>query len=111
MRDSGFCVNKDRDEEEISVSIEFFHPLSQITRTRKMEIGIKKNANLNDLIEHLKEMLGESFLEYLYISETGVSNPYVYIVLDGKLVLLPQYTNVRLKNGSEVIFLSPIGGG
>jgi len=104
-------MTREEEEAEIRITVRFFPALKQITRAEEMEVRMPKNANLKDLIKHLSDRFGEGFLESLYISDLGVSNPYTSVILDGKPVLLSGSSDIRLRDGSLVVFLSPIGGG
>lgn len=95
----------------MKVTVRFFPSLRSITRTDKLEIELPEGAGINDLVDELSRRFGRKFVEALYISELGVTNPYTSVIIDGKTVILSKTKNHKLRNNSVVSFLAPIGGG
>jgi len=95
----------------MKVTVRFFPSLRTITNTDKLEVELPEGAGVNDLVDKLSRKFGRKFLEALYISELGVTNPYTSVIIDGKTVILTKSKNYKLKNNSVVSFLAPIGGG
>jgi len=77
----------------------------------KMEVELPEGAGINDLLDELSRRFGRKFLEALYISDLGVTNPYTTVIIDGETIILTKSKNYKLRNGSVVSFLAPIGGG
>jgi len=72
---------------------------------------LPEGAGINELLDELSSRFGRKFLEALYISELGVTNPYTSVIIDGKTVILTKSKNYKLRNNSVVSFVAPIGGG
>jgi len=95
----------------MKVTVRFFPALRRILNIDEIEVELPEGAGINDLLEELFNRYGRKFLEALYISEMGVTNPYTSVIIDGKTVILSKSKNHRLRDNSVVSFLAPIGGG
>jgi len=95
----------------LKVTVRFFPSLRRLVKADMLEIELPVGSGINDLLEELTRRFGKKFLEALYISDLGFTNPYISVIIDGKTVILSKSKNYRLKNNSVVSFLSPIGGG
>jgi len=107
-----FAVDLKRFEDSfMKVTVRFFPSLRAITNTDELKVELPEGASINELIDELSRRFGRKFLEALYISDLGVTSPYISVIIDGKTVNLTESKNYRLKNNSVVSFLAPIGGG
>jgi len=88
-----------------------FPSLRRIVKADELEVELPEGAGINDLLDELSSRFGRRFLEALYISDLGVTNPYTSVIIDGKTVILTRSKNYKLGNNSVVSFLAPIGGG
>jgi len=95
----------------MKVTVRFFPSLRALTNTDELKIELPEGAGINELINELSKRFGRKFLEALYISDLGVTSPYVSVIIDGKTVNLTESKNYKLRNNSVVSFLAPIGGG
>jgi len=95
----------------MKVTVRFLSALRRIFNMDKMEVELPEGAGINDLLDELSRRFGRKFLEALYISDLGVTNPYTTVIIDGETIILTKSKNYKLRNGSVVSFLAPIGGG
>lgn len=98
----------------MKVKVQFISPrigTHETTGENKIEVELPEGAGINELVEHLSKRFGNSFLESLYISDMGVTSPYIVVIIDGKATVLSKSKNYKLKDNSVVYFLEPIGGG
>jgi len=95
----------------MKVTVRFFPSLRRIIKKNRLEVELPEGAGINELIDELSSRFGRRFLESLYISDLGVTDPYILVIIDGKTVVLTRSKNYKLKNNSVVSFLEPIGGG
>jgi len=95
----------------MKVTVRFFTSLRRIAKKSTLEVELPEGAGINELLDELSSRFGKKFLESLYISDLGVTNPYTSVIIDGKTVILSRSKNYKLKNNSVVSFLEPIGGG
>lgn len=95
----------------MKVTVRFFPALRRILNMDKLEMELPEGAGINELLDELSSRFGKKFLEALYISDLGVTNPYTSVIIDGKTVILTKSKNYKLRNNSVVSFVAPIGGG
>jgi len=95
----------------MKVTVRFFPSLRRILNADEIEVELPEGAGINELLDELSGRFGRKFLEALYISDLGVTNPYTSVIIDGKTVILTKSKNYKLKNNSVVSFLAPVGGG
>lgn len=95
----------------MKVFVRFFPSLRRILNVDELEVDLPERAGINDLLDELSRRFGKKFLESLYISDLGITTPYISVIIDGKTLALTKSKNYKLKNNSAVSFLAPIGGG
>jgi len=95
----------------LKVTVRFFPSLRKLVKADMLEIELPEGSGINDLLDYLTRRFGKKFLEALYISDLGFTNPYTSVIIDRKTRILSKSKNYKLKNNSVVYFLSPIGGG
>jgi molybdopterin converting factor small subunit len=95
----------------MKVTVRFFPSLRRIVNADEIEVELPEGAGINDLVDLLTHRFGRGFLEALYISDLGVTNPYTSVIIDGETVILTKSKNYKLKDKSVVSFIAPVGGG
>ncbi|GBC75077.1 hypothetical protein HRbin06_00390 [archaeon HR06] len=87
----------------MKVKVKYLSRAREISKKLEEEVNLD-GSSLEDLIDLLILKYGETFERYVYSSNR--LNPL--ILVDGKMVNDKEY---KLKEGSEVVFMSAIGGG
>ena len=97
----------------MKVRVRFTSQISVLTKTDHTDIDLDQNARLTDLLRVLNTRYGEGFLDLVYTSEQGSVDVWASVIVDGQVVPLPvmPMTDVKLKEGSVVVFMAPVGGG
>lgn len=97
----------------MKVRVRFTSQISVLTKTDHTDIDLDQNASLTDLLRVLNARYGEGFLDLVYTSEQGSVDVWASVIVDGQVVPLPvmPMTDVKLKEGSVVVFMAPVGGG
>ncbi|MFB0522696.1 MAG: MoaD/ThiS family protein [Candidatus Bathyarchaeia archaeon] len=97
----------------MKVRVRFTSQISVLTKTDHTDIDLDQNARLTDLLRVLNTRYGEGFLDLVYTPEQGSVDVWASVIVDGQVVPLPvmPMTDVKLKEGSVVVFMAPVGGG
>lgn len=97
----------------MKITVKFTPYISVITKTDQISIDLDESANISDLLKVLSKRYGERFIDLLHTSELGSTDVWASITVDGRSVLVDgiSKSEVKLKEGSVVVLLGPVGGG
>jgi len=97
----------------MKVRVRFTLQISSLTKTDHTDIDLDQDARLTDLLRVLNARYGEAFLDLVCTSGQGSVDVWASAIVDGQVVPLPEMpmTDVKLKEGSVVVFMAPVGGG
>lgn len=77
---------------------------------RTIEIEIKNNANVFDVLQQLVCIYGESF-ENRVFEKDGSQKPEIVLFINGTTILAREGLETRMKSGDELLIFPPVGGG
>jgi len=95
----------------MDVVVKFFATLREITEKKEEKVKIAENATLGSLIEELSQKYGSAFTYYIYEKGKRSVNPTLQFLIDGINVNTLNGFKTKLKNGSIVAIIPPVGGG
>ena len=97
-------------EENINIQVKFVGPFRSVSNMGSVNLKISHNANVNALLDILREMYREPMVDLLKnLDNTELTCKLIYInnrplyALDG--------LNTEVKGGDKVSFLPPMNGG
>lgn len=77
---------------------------------RTIEIEIKNNANVLDVLQQLVCIYGELF-ENRVFEKDGSQKPEIVLFINGTAILAREGLETRMKSGDELLIFPPVGGG
>ena len=92
------------------VKINFLSILSEIIGKREISLKIKENSSIEDLVEQLREDLGQTFDVYFFEPDNSLKK-YIIIALNGKDIRQIENLSTIVHNGDNISFLPAIAGG
>jgi len=95
----------------MEVTIKFFATLGEITGRKEEKVKTVENTTLGNLIEELSQKYGSAFTYYIYEKGKRSVNPTLQFLIDGINVNTLSGFKTKLKNGSTVAIIPPVGGG
>ncbi|KYH41288.1 MAG: hypothetical protein AYL32_006430 [Candidatus Bathyarchaeota archaeon B26-2] len=93
----------------MKVKVKFFM-MREITGKRMEEVEIEEGATVHQLLEALSEKYGREFKRRIW-NEFGLPRGHIQFLLDGKNIRSLNGFETKLKEGSTVAIIPPIGGG
>jgi len=93
----------------VKVKVKFFM-LREITRKRAEEVEVEEGATVHQLLEVLAQKYGQEFRRRVW-NEFGMPRSHIHFLLDGKNIRSLDGFKTRLKEGSTLAIIPPIGGG
>ena len=95
----------------MKVTVKFTSLIRTLTKTNRITINLRENAEIRDLIKILETRYGKGLIDLLYYSEMGPHESWTSIIVDGQIFSLTPELDVRLKDGSVVVLMAAVGGG
>ena len=97
----------------MKVTVKFTPYLRVQTKTSQTVVDVDEDARVSDLLELLTARYGRGLKDLVYSAEQGSGNVWPVLVVDGQAIPLPPVpeSDVKLKEGSVVVLMSPFGGG
>ncbi|NIN51983.1 MAG: MoaD family protein [Nitrososphaeria archaeon] len=95
----------------LSVKVQFFSILSEITGAKELELTLKTGSKIEDLFNMLTEKYGADFKERIFDSKTGDLRRLIIVTVNGKDVRNMNRLKTDLNDGDEVAILPTVAGG
>ena len=97
----------------MKVTVKFTPYLRVQTKTSQTIVDLDEDARVSDLLELLTARYGRGLKDLVYSTEQDSVDVWPVLVVDGQAVPLPPLpeSDVKLKEGSVVVLMSPFGGG
>ena len=86
-------------------------PLVEITGKQEITIESEDKLKVIDVLNMLARTYGESFKNKVFDPKTGVVKPNLILALNGVHLDHLKSTETEIEDGSELLILSPTGGG
>ena len=105
--------SKKQREERIKITVKFPPYMRALTKTDQTTFDLDENARVSDLLKVLTEQYGGRFTDLLNGTSELSWGIWASIITDGQDVLIDGIakSEVKLKEGSVVVLLGPVGGG
>lgn len=97
----------------MKVIVKFPPYMRALTKADQTAIDLDEMASLRDLLLALTRQYGERFIDLLHTSELGHTPIWASVIIDGRNFLIDGLakSDFKLKEGSTVVLLGPVGGG
>jgi len=97
----------------MKVTVKFTPYLRVQTKTSQTVVDLDEDGRVSDLLELLTARHGRGLKDLVYSTEQDSVDVWPVLVVDGQAVPLPPVpeSDVKLKEGSVVVLMSPFGGG
>jgi len=97
----------------MKVTVKFTPEMSRLTKTDQAVVDLDENAHLSDLLKVLVIRYGESLTNLLYMPEHDSIEVWPSLIVQGLVISLPLTPNsdVKIKDGSLVVLMTPATGG
>lgn len=95
----------------MKVTVKLFAKLKEIVGSQELEVNLPERADIRNLLEKLSKDYGADFDNYVIDDRTGMVRQYLQIVVDGKYTSTSEKLGTKLRDGSVIAILPPIGGG
>jgi len=95
----------------MKVTVKLFAKLKEIVGNQELEVNLPERADIRNLLEKLSKDYGADFDNYIIDDRTRMVRQYLQIVVDGKYTSTSEKLGAKLRDGSVVAILPPIGGG
>jgi molybdopterin converting factor small subunit len=86
-------------------------PLVEILGKQEIIVEYKGQTKVIDVLRILANDYGKSFKDKVFDPETGEIKPYFVLALNGVGLNGKKGIETEIKDGSELLILSPTGGG
>lgn len=86
-------------------------PLVEILGKQEITIESEDQIRVIDVLNILARDYGKSFRDKLFDPETGEIKPYLILALNGVCLNGMKGAETKIEDGSELLILSPTGGG
>jgi molybdopterin converting factor small subunit len=86
-------------------------PLTEIVGKQEVTIESADHSRVIDVLKILSRDYGKRLRDKVFNTETGEVRKYLILVLNGVLLNDTRGTETEIEDGSELLILSPIGGG
>jgi molybdopterin converting factor small subunit len=86
-------------------------PLVEILGKQEITIESEDQVRVIDVLNILARDYGKSFKDKLFDPETGEIKPYLILALNGVYLNGVKGAETKIEDGSELLILSPTGGG
>lgn len=86
-------------------------PLVEILGKQEITVECEGQVRVIDVLHILAKDYGKSFIDKVFNPETGEIRPYFVLALNGVGLNGLKATETEIKDGSELLILSPTGGG
>ena len=86
-------------------------PLVEVIGKKEITINSEDRVKVIDILNILARDYGKSFRDKVFDSETGRVKPYIMLALNGVHLNGLKGTETEIDDGSELLILSPTGGG
>ncbi|HIE13779.1 TPA: MoaD/ThiS family protein [Candidatus Bathyarchaeota archaeon] len=93
----------------MKVKVKYFM-MREITGRRVEEVNIEEGATVQDLLENLSKKYGDKFKNRLW-ETPGIPRQQIHFLLDGKNIRLLGGLKAKLREGSTLAIIPPLGGG
>ena len=93
----------------MKVKVKFFM-MREITRKRMEEIEVEDGVTVHQLLELLSQKYGQEFRKRIW-NEFGLPRGHIQYLLDGKNIRNLKGFETKLREGSTLAIIPPIGGG
>lgn len=95
----------------ISIKVKAIMEMAQVMGRHEQVVSLPEDSRICNLLDALEENYGAPVSEILHRDETGGIRPNLIFVLNGSNILFLDGFDTKLKDGDELFFLPPIGGG
>ncbi len=94
----------------MNIKVQYFALIRELVQKEDEGVELAEGSSLRDLLEQLIREYGADFKD-LFFERNGDVAHRILIFVDGSEVDLTKDEDRILKNGSEVQFFQPVGGG
>lgn len=94
----------------IYIKIYFLSILADITGKKEINLAVKENSTIKQILEKLILKFGKEF-EKTILNSPNDLNKYIILGLNGKQIRSLDYLNKVIQEGDEISFLPAIAGG
>jgi MoaD family protein len=95
----------------LSFKIHFLGASQTDVGIREISISLEGLSNLKDLLKELSKKIGPKFNTHIFDPTVGTVNKTVTIIVNGRHYTTLDGLETILRNGDEISFFPPIGGG
>ena len=85
--------------------------IRQVLGEAELAVTVPEGTPISGLLTRLAEEKGEEFAPYALEPKESTSYAALRVVINGRDFLPPQYREVVLKEGDDVLIFTPIAGG
>ncbi len=94
----------------MKIKVRFFTRLKEITNKREVELEVRDDATVGDILRLLEEQYGQEFSDYIR-NKMGKFRGNLQYLVNGKNVTLFQGFDTKLKESDTLAIIPPVGGG
>ena len=94
----------------IDVKINFLSLLADITKIKELNLQVKENANIKEILERLISKFGKDF-ERKILDSPKALNKYIILGLNGKDIRTLEDLDTIVNHHDEILLLPAIAGG
>jgi len=95
----------------LSFKVHFLGASQNDVGIREISLSLEGLSNLKDLLKELSKKIGPKFNTYIFDPSTGKMNKNITIIINGRHYTTLDGLETVLRNGDEISFFPPIGGG
>lgn len=95
----------------ISVKVKAILDIADVFGCNEQVISLPEGSRLSNLLDALEEKYGQPFAQILYRDGNKKPSPGLHLLLNGRDIIFLDGLKTTLKDGDELFFLSPVGGG
>ena len=95
------------------VSVRFFTSLRELLGKKEeiLEFPEGEKTTVNNVLDKLKQLFGDAFVEYVYDRETGEMKGFLQILVNGKSASTINGMQTEVADDDVLAILPPVGGG
>ncbi len=93
------------------VLVKFYSDIRGIIGTKSINVKIKENENINNLINRLCQKFPNSFSKVIYEPNSNMLNSAITILINKVPIVMLNGEDTKINNGDEIIFFAAVSGG